>query len=134
MADDSIKRHVDPRTVLSPKGAITNLQVIYDGGLLVEGDPWSGWSLARLHWYGWPATATRWNGVEGEHPGTPNGRGRSQWHILPSPLGEANVKAVTEHLNGKEEQPNRLRRCVNEFMAAARDATPEEMTRLQLYL
>ena len=55
--------------------------------------------------------------------------------IIPDPLAEVTIEAINAHLGGKDDhRPNRLRRCVNELMAAARAATPEEMTRLQLNL
>jgi len=81
------------------------------------------------------AVGHRWNGVQGVNPGTPSSRGYPTWHIIPDPLAEIMVEAINAHLGGEGDQrPNRLRRCVNELMAAARAATPEEITRLQLHL
>jgi hypothetical protein len=133
-ASDVTRQSVDPRTVLSPLRSVSDLWVIYDGGLYVEGDPWSGWSVARLKYDGIPAAGVRWNGVAGEHPGTPSGHGFSTWYILPDPLAEVVIDVVNDYLAGKDEYPTRLRRRVNELLAAARAAKPDELARLQLYL
>jgi len=136
MADPNKPQSVDPRTVLSPQRSVADLWVLHDGGLWTEDDPWSGWSLARMTWEGNPnAVGCRWNGEQGVNPGSPSSRGYSTWFIIPDPLAEIIVEAVNAHLGGEGDQrPNRLRRCVNEFLAAARAATPEEVTRLQLHL
>jgi len=136
MADTNKPQSVDPRTVTSPQRSVADLWVLYDGGLWSEGNPWSGWSAARMTWDGSPnAVGCRWNGEEGVRPGSPSSRGYPTWFIIPEPFAEVMVETINAHLNGKDDQqPNRLRRCVNELMAAARVATPEEITRLQLHL
>lgn len=136
MAEPSTPRSIDPRTVRSPKRSIKDVSVIFDGKLAVAGDPWTGWSVARINWEGDPnKVGHRYNGVEGVDLGVPNSRGVSTWHILPEPLAELVVEAVQVHQGGDGDQrPKRLRRCVNELMAAARAATGEEMAALQLYL
>jgi hypothetical protein len=126
------RRHVEPSTVTSPRRVVADLAVLYDGGLLTEGDPWSGWSVARMTWAGDPdAVGIRWNGEQGENPGNPSSRGYPTWLIIPAPLAQILVDAVN-NLPRDGQPPNRLRRSVNELLAAARAATPEEMTRLQL--
>ena len=44
--------NVDPSTVTSPRRVVSDLSVLYDGKLLIEGDPWSVWSVARMTWNG----------------------------------------------------------------------------------
>lgn len=137
MANTNVPQPVDPRTVTSPQRLVADLWVVYDGGLWKEDDPgWSGWSLARMTWDGnRDAVGCRWNGEQGVNPGSPSSRGYPTWFIIPGPLAEIMVETVNAHLSGKSDQrPNRLLRCVNELMAAARAATPEETTRLQLSL
>jgi hypothetical protein len=87
----------NPGYVKSPKGAVTHLRVIYDGGeqtgTLGE---WDGWSVAELEWHEEPVVACRWNGstTNGDvsEIGNPQSRGNPTWFILPKPLAEA-VKA-----------------------------------------
>jgi hypothetical protein len=77
--------YTDPRTVLSPKGTVKNLEVLYDGGE-------NGWSLARMTWGSSPVMGMRWNGGSnnGEPSiGTPNARGYSTWFVLPAEVGDA---------------------------------------------
>jgi hypothetical protein len=81
--------YMDPRMVLSPKGMVSDLRVLHDGGEQTQDnpDPWSGWSLAEFKWDGEPAMGTRWNGGGGS-VGNPQSRGVATWHVLPSPLAE----------------------------------------------
>jgi hypothetical protein len=136
MAETNEAQYVDPSTVNSPQRSIADLWVLFDGGLWKEGDLWSGWSVARMTWEGDPnAVGCRWNGEKGVSAGSPSSRGYPTWFIIPAPLAEIVVEAVNAHLGGEGDQrPNRLRRCINELLAAARAATSEEMTRLQLHL
>lgn len=136
MADTNKPQSVDPRTVLSPQRSVADLWVLYDGGPWAEGDPWSGWSLARMTWEGDAnAVGCRWNGEQGENPGSPSSRGYPTWFIIPPPLREIIVEVVNAHMEGEDDSPpNRLQRCVIELLAAARAATPEEMTRLKQHL
>lgn len=83
----------DPMQVRSPKGAVTHLHVVYDGGEQTAEHQWDGWSVAELEWYENPVLAIRWNGStsrEGiSEVGNPQSRGNPTWFILPKPLHEA---------------------------------------------
>jgi hypothetical protein len=78
-----------PETVLSPRGTIAKLEVIYDGGE-------HSWSLARMEWGGEPIVAMRWNGgrrneippSEVPSVGTPSSRGYPTWFVLPDEVAE----------------------------------------------
>jgi len=77
--------YIDPKTVLTPKGSVANLEVIYDGGE-------DSWSLARMLYDDAPVMGMRWNGGSSNGKpsiGTPNARGYSTWFILPPEVGEA---------------------------------------------
>src|ERR1017187_4668742 len=50
-----LMEYIKPETVLSPRGAIEDLEVVYDGGE-------HSWSLAKMKWDGEPVVAMRWNG------------------------------------------------------------------------
>jgi hypothetical protein len=53
----------DPKLVKSPKGAITHLRILWDGGEQVStSSDWGGWSIAELEWYEERTMACRWNG------------------------------------------------------------------------
>jgi hypothetical protein len=81
--------YIKPETVLSPKGTIEDLEVIYVGGE-------HSWSLARMKWDGESVVAMRWNGGRekkippSEVPGigTPSSRGYPTWFILPQEVAE----------------------------------------------
>ena len=73
--------YIPPSMVLSPKGRIAKLNVIYDGG---EGS----WSMAEMEWDESPALGLRWNGEEGSI-GNPQSRGLPTWFIVPDELAEA---------------------------------------------
>jgi hypothetical protein len=99
----------DPAKVKSPKGAVTHLHVLYDGGeQMLDHSPWEGWSVAELEWYEKPSLAIRWNGStthEGiSAVGNPQSRGNPTWFVLPEPLYEA-IK--TELKNAPERQGER---------------------------
>jgi hypothetical protein len=82
--------YVDPRTVLSPRGSIKDLQIIYDGKE-------NGWSLARMKWDGSPVMAMRWNGgsVNGiPSIGNPSSRGYPTWFVVPDDVGAAIEKML----------------------------------------
>ena len=68
-----------PDTVLSPKGAVTDLRVLYNTG---EG----GWSLSRLNWKGNESLGIRWNGSGENRIGNPQSRGVPTWFIVPDEL------------------------------------------------
>jgi len=84
----------DPGVVKSPKGAVSHLHVIYDGGeQAADAGDWAGWSVAELEWYEEPTLACRWNGSS-ENPGVsqignPQSRGNPTWFIIPTPMHEA---------------------------------------------
>lgn len=84
----------DPAQVRSPKGAVTHLRVLHDGGEQLSDHPlWEGWSIAELEWYETPTLAIRWNGSTTSdgvsEVGNPQSRGNPTWFILPEPLHEA---------------------------------------------
>lgn len=74
--------YIDPKTVLSPKGRVMNLEIVYDGG------SWS-FAVAKMTWDGTPNTyGIRWNGGSEENgkitKGSPISTGHPTWFILPS--------------------------------------------------
>jgi hypothetical protein len=84
----------NPQQIKSPKGAVTHLRVIYDGGEQIAGhDDWEGWSVAELDWYEEPALACRWNGSTDNDDVSPVGNPQSHrhptWFLLPKPLEDA---------------------------------------------
>ena len=80
--------YVKPELVTSPKGRVSGLVVLHDGGE-------NSWSLARMKWDGKDAVGVRWNGgTDGTtHPsvGNPQSRGVPTWFILPEEIAEAAV-------------------------------------------
>lgn len=68
-----------PDTVLSPKGSVSDLRVLYDTGE-------DGWSLAKLRWKGEEALGMRWNGHAENPIGNPQSRGIPTWFIVPDEL------------------------------------------------
>jgi hypothetical protein len=95
-----VPQSIDPKTVLSPKASVRDLNVIFDGGLWDDANPrWSGWSLASLTWDGSPAVGVRWNGQVGDGVGNPQSRGLPTWFILPDPLAKDALDRVSDHLN-----------------------------------
>ena len=73
--------YIDPRMVLSPRGRVENLEVLYDGG---EGE----YAIARMDWDGDPGNiGVRWNGGDTpgrfDRTGNPQSRGVPTWFILP---------------------------------------------------
>jgi hypothetical protein len=76
--------YVDPKTVLSPKGSIADIEVIHDGGE-------NSWSLARMKWDDTPVIAMRWNGGSNDgrpSVGNPQSRGYPTWFVVPDEVGE----------------------------------------------
>ena len=99
--------YLDPKLVTSPKGAISDLEVLYDGkeqDVPIEGvESWQiGWSLAKLKWHGVEAHAMRWNAgtTVGAPLGNPQSRGIATWFVLPKNIGEVVYRQVTKQ--GKE--------------------------------
>lgn len=82
-------KYTDPRTVLSPRKVISDLNVIHDGGE-------EGISVATMKWDGVDAIGIRWNIAmnEWDEPmkisekkvclGLPTSRAFPVWYILPS--------------------------------------------------
>lgn len=89
--------YIHPSLVISPKASISkdSVTVVYDGGEVSPGDPWTGWSVAEMEWDGNPAVGMRWNGG-GTSIGNPQSRGVPTWFILPDPIAEVVLKAVRE--------------------------------------
>ena len=87
--------YIKPQTVKSPKGAVTHLRVIHDGGPFGDGDdPWSGWSAAEFEWHEEPALGLRWNGTDDSPLGHPQVRGIPMWFVVPGPLENTIREAV----------------------------------------
>lgn len=79
--------YIDPNTVLSPRGSVQNLEVLYDGGA-------GSFSLARMEWDGRDAHGFRWNGYTDRktgkvNKGSPISTGHPIWMILPTEMVQA---------------------------------------------
>lgn len=97
-------KYKDPKKVCSPKDAVSDLDVIYDGGD-------SSVSVAKLKWYGDQKTGIRWNvGMrEWNDPskkagkecvGVPSSRGYPTWFVIPDELLDKNSdlwKLIDKH-------------------------------------
>jgi hypothetical protein len=132
MAEYNLPQPVDPSTVYSPRDAVSDVHVVYDGGAQGDGsNPWAGWSVARLKWYGVPAVGCRWNGGGVHGVGNPAPRGYPAWFIIPGPLGDPLVQAVL-HLPGGPGTASeyRMDKLVREFLTVVREAKSEELVRL----
>ncbi|MBW2104359.1 MAG: hypothetical protein JRH05_17300 [Deltaproteobacteria bacterium] len=83
--------YVKPDLVISPKGRISDLTVIYDGGE-------NSWSLARMKWDGQETVGLRWNGGSNDPRfpgiGNPQSRGVPTWFILPDEVAEVVIKML----------------------------------------
>jgi len=91
----------NPGQVKSPKGAVSHLRVLYDGGeQSAAARDWEGWSVAELEWYEQPVLACRWNGSSSNGDvsdvGNPQSRGNPTWFILPKALQDA-IKEQLKH-------------------------------------
>jgi hypothetical protein len=97
----------NPNHVKSPKGAVSHLRVIYDGGEQTGLSDWHGWSIAELEWYEEPVLGCRWNGSTAaggvSEIGNPQSRGNPTWFILPKPLEEA-IKSQLEKAPDRERE------------------------------
>jgi hypothetical protein len=98
----------DPAQVRSPKGAVTHLRVLYDGGeQLSDHTMWAGWSIVELEWFETPALAIRWNGSTTNESvsevGNPQSRGNPTWFILPEALRET-IKAELKNAPDREHE------------------------------
>jgi len=87
----------DPKNVLSPKGRVKSVEVIYDAGPVP-----GSWSVAQIEWDGHPAVGIRWNGDEESSKGMPQARGNPAWFILPDDIAGA-VCGLVQGLKVKEE-------------------------------
>lgn len=79
--------YTDPKTVLSPRGSVKNLEILYDGGA-------GSFSLAKLEWDGRDAHGFRWNGYTDRKTnkvtkGSPISTGHPVWMILPTEMVQA---------------------------------------------
>ena len=80
--------YIKPETVVSPKAAVANLNVLHNNG---------GWAVAELDWNGESALGLRWNGSDQESGcGTPQSRGIPTWFIVPNELVDAIKSALPE--------------------------------------
>jgi hypothetical protein len=82
--------YISPETVLSPKGRVDVIDVIYD-----KGPSTASWSIAKLKWDTAEAIGIRWNGDEDHLVGTPQSRGKATWFIVPEEIAEAVLSAAT---------------------------------------
>ena len=91
--------YIDPATVLSPKGRVSDVQVLFDKG------PSDGsWSIARLKWEGRESVGIRWNGeVNDPGRGTPQAFGNPTWFIIPEEIEEQILRAARELGESKHE-------------------------------
>lgn len=93
--------YIDPESVASPKGAVKDVNVVYNAGPVVR-----SWSVVTLEWYGQQRVGLRWNGDETEGgKGNPQSHGQPIWFIVPEPLSEEVLRAA-QRLRRQEE--NRL--------------------------
>jgi hypothetical protein len=91
--------YVDPESVVSPKGAVKDLSVVYDKGPIH-----GSWSIATLKWNDKPSVGLRWNGEEGEGgKGNPQSRGNPTWFIVPEELSEEVLRAARRLRRVEEE-------------------------------
>ena len=87
-------RYTPPNTVTSPRDCVSNINVIFDGGVI----PPTHFSVARLDWEGSPCLVMRWNVGQREWDdpekqnnqkvclGMPVSRGFPVWFVLPEVL------------------------------------------------
>lgn len=77
--------------IISPKGRVEELKVIYDGGE-------ESWSLAKMKWDGENAVGIRWNGGSEDKKfpgiGNPQSRGVPTWFILPEEVARVTLALV----------------------------------------
>ena len=81
--------YISPETVQSPKGRVTDIDVLYD-----KGPSAASWSIAKLKWDGDDALGIRWNGDDDHLVGTPQSRGKATWFIVPQEIVDAVVSAA----------------------------------------
>jgi len=82
--------YIDPKTVLSPKESVSDVEVIFNTGPVPD-----SWSVAKLVWQGASRVGIRWNGEEDEGgKGNPQSRGNPTWFILPNQLAGQVLEAA----------------------------------------
>jgi hypothetical protein len=79
----------DPHTVLSPKGRVKSVDVVFD-----EGPVPGSWSVAEIDWDGDKAVGIRYNGDSESSTGLPQARGNPAWFIVPRELKSAILDAA----------------------------------------
>jgi len=80
----------DPKAVLSPKGRVKSVEVIFDAGPVD-----ASWSVARLNWdNNSAAVGIRWNGDSTSTKGLPQARGNPTWFVVPDELKDAVLNAA----------------------------------------
>jgi hypothetical protein len=123
---------INPKTVLSPRASLKNLEVIWDGGAWKDGDPWSGWSAAKMIWEDHPRVGIRWNGDPGTPGvGNPQSRGLATWTIVPRPLAGAVVDAIEQHRRGNSNaEPLPPRQRLLDLISFVRAASDEELEQM----
>jgi hypothetical protein len=90
---------MSPFACVFPQRRVKNLEVIWDGGEHVDGDPMSGWSAASMLWDGWAAIGMRWNcGDDNTGIGSPNSSGYPVWFILPETIAQTVLDQLHAYL------------------------------------
>ncbi|MGD0097696.1 MAG: hypothetical protein ABSB60_14480 [Terracidiphilus sp.] len=88
----------DPKAVLSPKGRVKSVEVIFD-----KGPEDNSWSVARLNWDNNSAVVgIRWNGDKESTKGLPQARGNPTWFVVPDELKDAVLNAAQELSRSKQ--------------------------------
>ena len=86
----------DPKAVLSPKGRVKGVKVIFDKGPVPK-----SWSVAEIEWDGQKAIGIRYNGDSESTKGLPQARGNPAWFIVPDEI-KSEVLAAAEKLRQAE--------------------------------
>jgi hypothetical protein len=81
----------DPHSVLSPKGRVKSVDVVFDKGPVPR-----SWSVAEIDWDGDKAVGIRYNGDSESSKGLPQARGNPAWFIVPPELESAVLAAAKE--------------------------------------
>ncbi len=82
--------YISPETVLSPKGRVEDIDVLYDKGPMP-----ASWSIAKLKWDDADRIGIRWNGDDDHLVGTPQSRGKATWFIVPPEIADTVVSAAS---------------------------------------
>lgn len=84
--------YIDPKTVLSPRDSVSNVEVIFNNGPARY-----SWSIAKLMWADEPRVGIRWNGEENENGiGMPQARGNPTWFVVPKDLADCILHRAEE--------------------------------------